>query len=696
MTKAIVETQSQKTQKDEHYISLKALLEHLMEVEADIPYKSVFSFKPFIEKIKANISGGQTKESDPFLQEIERLVSNFTHMGHNIPLEKRHEIVATLFPSLFFEGQMGFVAMPFNKEFFFLTPAFQEVFDSEEWQINIADKLPTAKMGSPAIEAGKLILKSLYNQEFESKANETMTFRHRDTKLERHMKVDIVFDYINTTSNAPLPELDEQKIHQLYNEWDNEAFWLEQFPPENFEFEGLVIGYVQDVTEVAILSKMKEMMLTGHEREMEDAPDILDHLNQMVRSFLQMPDIAFGNLLKRGFKYADLVSWSILGGLDIVSQFTKEDFVQSKTYGKIIAGQQLLIVGSLENIEEPGKIERHLLSQGYQSLLLVPQKDRGGRTIGVVELASTQAYCFNRQIATKLEELITLFTMGGNRWIQEVDNSINFFIQEQFTYIHPSVQWKFQEVSQKFLLSAPESDQISTLEPIVFKNVYPLYGQSDIVSSSKIRNRSIEADMLDNLQRVVKVIKAFRKRLEFQLLDVYQARAEALIQRLEDGGYVSSDESQIVELLVQDIHPLLRELSGQFEDLPKGILKKYFNYLDPNLDLVYRQRKDYEDSVLLLNTQIANFIDQEVTKKQKVLPHFFEKYVTDGVEYNIYVGQSLLQDGQFSEYFLKDFRLWQLILMCNVTRLVEKARMKLPVQLSTAQLIFVYNNALSI
>ena len=289
-----------------------------------------------------------------------------------------------------------------------------------------------------------------------------------------------------------------------------------------------------------------------------------------------------------------------------------------------------------------------------------------------------------------------MYSIGSNRWIQEMDNTISFFIQKQFTYIHPSVEWKFQEVSQKFLLSPPEQGKAPALDPIVFKNVYPLYGQADIVGSSKIRNHSIEADMLDNLQRVQQVIKAFRGKLEFQLLDIYLAKTETFSRRLKSGGFVSSDESQIVELLTEEIHPLLQELQEKYDQLPKSILNDYFDYLDPKLNIVYRKRKDYENSVHELNELISSYLDKEVAKKQKLLPHFFEKYVTDGVEYNIYLGQSLLPEGNFSQYFLKDFRLWQLMLMCEITRLVEKNKQNFQVPLTTAQLVFVYNNALSI
>lgn len=134
----------------------------------------------------------------------------------------------------------------------------------------------------------------------------------------------------------------------------------------------------------------------------------------------------------------------------------------------------------------------------------------------------------------------------------------------------------------------------------------------------------------------------------------------------------------------------------EFKDAPKDVLQKYFDYLDPHLNIVYRRRKAYEESVSRLNKEISDFVEKENAAKQKVLPHFFEKYTTDGVEYNLYIGQSLLQNGKFSSFFLKDFRLWQLIMMCEITRKVKQLSSELAVPLTTAQLIFVYNNPLSI
>ncbi|MEM6831939.1 MAG: hypothetical protein AAF551_15620, partial [Bacteroidota bacterium] len=484
------------------YLPIKQFMEKMTTTEEVNPYSSTFSFIPFIEKMRMEkkkfISTGRIMDMALFNELGERLLAFANDDNLDSP-EKRQELVSILFPSLFFDGQLGFVAKPFTKEFFYLTPAVQEIFASDEWEVKISGHLVKGKMGSPAIEAGRLILDIFHGYKFESNSYQIMTFRHRETMLERHFKVNVILDFIKATPLKEVKELDAAQVHELFNEWDNEQFWLEHFPPEDFVFEGLVIGYIQDVTEVEVLSNMKEMMISDKDADLEEPDSTREELTSLIRSYLGWPDVSFGSLLNRDFKYAKLFSWSILGGIDELAPFTRDDFYQSSTYGKVLNSGDVVIIGDLQQMEQPTEIESRLIKKGYRSLLLSPQKDKNGYILGIMELASDQAYRFNKQTLTKLSEIISLFSVGTNRWIQEMDNHINFFIQKQFTYIHPSVEWKFQEVSQKFLFASLENGQKPTLETIVFKEVYPLYGQADIVGSSKIRNRSIEADMLDNL-----------------------------------------------------------------------------------------------------------------------------------------------------------------------------------------------------
>jgi hypothetical protein len=125
-------------------------------------------------------------------------------------------------------------------------------------------------------------------------------------------------------------------------------------------------------------------------------------------------------------------------------------------------------------------------------------------------------------------------------------------------------------------------------------------------------------------------------------------------------------------------------------------ISRYKDSLDPELGFYYKKRKDFDESVAALNEAIAAYVDEEEEKAQSYFPHYFEKYKTDGVEYTIYIGGSISEQGGFDPLFLKNIRLWQLIMMCNVVRKAEELKSKLGVKPELAHLLLVQNTPLSI
>ena len=67
------------------------------------------------------------------------------------------------------------------------------------------------------------------------------------------------------------------------------------------------------------------------------------------------------------------------------------------------------------------------------------------------------------------------------------------------------------------------------------------------------------------------------------------------------------------------------------------------------MGMLYKHRKEYEDSISLINHTLARFIDKEQAAAQKVYPHYFERYITDGLEFNIFMGQSISPRKRFDE-----------------------------------------------
>ena len=57
-----------------------------------------------------------------------------------------------------------------------------------------------------------------------------------------------------------------------------------------------------------------------------------------------------------------------------------------------------------------------------------------------------------------------------------------------------------------------------------------------------------------------------------------------------------------------------------------------------------------------MNEVLSGYLDAEQEKAQAMFPHYFEKHKTDGVEYDIYIGASIVEDGKFNRLYLHNLR----------------------------------------
>jgi hypothetical protein len=125
-------------------------------------------------------------------------------------------------------------------------------------------------------------------------------------------------------------------------------------------------------------------------------------------------------------------------------------------------------------------------------------------------------------------------------------------------------------------------------------------------------------------------------------------------------------------------------------------LEAYRAALDPGLGTVYRQRRDYEESMTLVTDTISAYLDAEEDLAQSMFPHYFERQRTDGVDHTVYVGRSLVEDGRFDDLYLRNLRLWQLMVTCGIARRTEAVLPRLTVPLATTHLVLAHHAPLSI
>ena len=143
------------------------------------------------------------------------------------------------------------------------------------------------------------------------------------------------------------------------------------------------------------------------------------------------------------------------------------------------------------------------------------------------------------------------------------------------------------------------------------------------------------------------------------------------------------------------IHPIFFYLQESHEDLAE-IVSRYTLRLDTEFQMIYNKRKEYEKSVNEINETIAEIIDTHQVKMQQIFPHYFEKYQTDGIEYNIYIGKSLQKTRKFVPLYLFNIRLWQLLLACEIEFKMVELKKVLSYPMDICSLIFVHDETMSI
>ena len=676
-----------------HYIPLAQFTQDL-PFRKEFPYQVQVSFDPLLERIRTFMQQESSLSDDAYQEVVQKFSYLQTCPAANgkfqQPDASMDHLLAYYFPLFSQKDVLGFVGTPFGQDFIYQTPSLKRLFEDGDYEISLNHCQDIDTSFFPVLHAIRLILEKCYHQEVKLDMSETFTLRHKQTKLEKHYRATVYFDSIEVTSTQPLKPLDDTTLQHLLNHYDDKAQWLEQFPPDHFVFEGVSFVLFEDVTETEILSRIRDQI--GNSEEVTNLPEQVAFIEQQLRSFLGNHRVVSGFVSTIMREWNDkTASLSILSRLDSNPYGAQHPTaVAQSQYERAMTTKEPVVCSDLRQAPITA-VEETLLANGIESLILVPIKDQAGEVLAIIELGAPAATPLNAFTLFRLQEINTFLEIALNRYQRELENSISLLIQKEFTSIHPSVGWKFRQVAEQALFQ----DQGPVDTNISFPEVYPLFGQLDIVGSSRSRNAAIQADLQENLSQLVTALQICRAQLDFPLLEMLEHQAKTWRTKVAH-NFFSNDETQVSSFLIRDVHPLLRQLSQEHPKRYAASVQAYFQHIDAEVGIVYKKRRAFEQSVSRINHTIAQFMEAEEERMQQIMPHYFEIYKTDGVEYNLYVGRSLLPRGDFSFYYVKNFRLWQLTTMSQLVRLLDTMRPELPVPLTTAPLIFVYGSTLNI
>jgi hypothetical protein len=539
-----------------------------------------------------------------------------------------------------------------------------------------------------------MILKQLYHYDLPAGSTVIRGLRDEETGLPGYYRLNIDSRFIEVAPKNGLPALDLEEVRKRRPVKELIPWLVEHLPLTAFLFEGISALTVTDVTEEYVVDSVKNLILTPNFNEgCNHNGEVIRYLNVLAGT----NDVNFG-----------LLPLLLVNGRPVYSQSScyhsilaataESDEETEKTYLGLV--QQYFKDPKLklyETLPEPVEEEHFFLQAlrrgGIVSYGLVPVY-YNNRLAGVLEVSSKKAGVLNEDLLSRVDVMIPLLAQLLQRGIDEFDAEIKTIVKENFTSIQPAVEWKFNEAAWHYERLLEMGNEPASIETIYFKSVYPLYGAIDIRNSTLERNSALRRDLQTQFRLLTETLSVLQAEANLQLIEELLHQAQKW-QLAMNGALTTADELNLNSFLRDKVDSFLVHFRETRPDLDHHITP-YLHATDESDGEAYQSRRELESCIQLVNKTVNGLLEDTIGELQKSYPFYFEKFRTDGVEYDIYIGQSISPDRSFDLLYLRNLRLWQLKSMAMVARQTHNLLPQMMDPLQTTQLIFVHSASIDI
>jgi hypothetical protein len=662
--------------------------------EVEFPAIMQVSFFKLIETLEQQLKGDDEAAAayaKALLKEVEKhpeLRDGISDLSHLKKLDKSVRMMSrAMFPDALTTNEIKIITPPFYFEPFYTSTRFDNIIKAsgEDFEFTMKD----VDEDTFYLYCCYFILGQYYHFPFSGGGTpQFLEFFNKKTELLRTYKMLVNVEMCEFIPTEKAINISQADFEVLIRNFDDIKLWKEKFPPNSWIMRGVNILSLADVTTDQSIGSITSNLLVK-------STDTFDKIQQGIRGLLNNNKLSIGILkLEDGALFPmdqDEVKSALL---DSGETLKCETDMCRNTVEQIVHKKEPLVVSDTEYFDkiQNSKLSKKILKSGFLSYMLLPIIHEE-EFLGFMEIGSQNKFEIHSGMLNTMAGILPILAMAHKRFLTEVQNQIEAVIQQECTTIHPSVKWRFEEEAAKFITAQEDGDNPG-FKDIVFNNLYPLYGQLDIKGSSERRNKAVSADLIKQLKGIEKVLKAALKLYKLPSYEELIYRTESFIRILKK-ELAAGSEHTILAFLNSDVYPIFDYLRKKDEGL-KDLIEGYEAIIDPDIKTVYDERKKYDNGVNLINQRLANYLDKRQVEAQAMFPHYFERYKTDGVEFNMYIGQSIAQNETFDDIFLKNIRLWQLQVICEMENEFKHIQKELDSSIEVASLILVYNTPISV
>jgi hypothetical protein len=604
---------------------------------------------------------------------------------------------------------------PINPKIFFGTDGFYELL-TDQTTGDLRCDLESVNQGTirqKVLMIYSMVLEKFYNFPISHFGEMLIALREGKSRLQKYYKINIDTRFVDVILKGELPELDANTIRRQIQENTDISELLTLLPLSLFRFEGISVVTVTDVTQEHALEKLKNTILN---RGNFDPTTYYQHITDTLKTLVEDPDVEFGlmPLLRVNNKLIfnqNTILHSKLVTAANASHLAEELYLAlAESYFK---NPKVIFMRNMGEEDEKHQFVKVLKDDGVESYALVPVYF-DNKIAGVLELFSHQEGVIDEKILSRIDPALSLIAQIFQNNITEFNASIDNVIRDKFTSLQPAVQWKFKDAAWHYIRDKAEKASGAAIESIGFKDVYPLYGAVDIRNSTYERNLALREDLRLQFSVLIDTFEVLKKKQGFGLADEMAFKCKKMLAWITDESS-DNDEVKIREFLDNEVHPFLTHFREHQVKQQSGIsvlagnseheepdddiavaIDRYFALTDETNGQAYANRRDLETSMQTINASVNLYLDLFKTEIQQSFPTYFEKFRTDGIEYDIYIGQSIEPEKAFSNLYLKNIRLWQLTSMAAIARITHSLLPAMTKPLLTTQLIFINSGTIDI
>lgn len=666
---------------------------------------SKISFLPFINYLKDKLTGSSDTRAGFYHYLIEKFelepallqpVEDSSLLDENQGLL---ELLGTvLFPVISEqEKNMFTMAVPYQFSVFNYSTAFRKLFvDGAETHFLLpADATDQYIKHAQCTLIYEHILDKFYGVKLNND-NMDLVYPVTDTitGIKRYYKLRYDRRFIDIHLKGTLPQIQDCAVClNTFRILDLEQ-QLQKMPLDLFAVEGFAVWVAEDVTTQESLEAIKRVLL----RQETCDTSIIHELKANIQALVGLNNVEVGLM-----PFVKLNDQFVMDGACVQHSLMGKNWRPGDE--KSCAEFQMCL-GFLTEHPEPVPIAvldeqmtamapflKNLWLAGARSYISYPIQNNDG-LLGLLELTSPVPNQLNLEVLARIEPAMPLLSLALLKNRDTFNHRIEKLIKEKFTALQPSVEWKFAEVAWKYMHGHHNGGAATMPGNVVFEQVYPLYGAIDIRNSTIERSHAIQKDLKEHLNLVEETLNKLQTQLSLPLLEGLTFKNHNFRQSI-DKGLPTENEVRINDFFELELNPVLQHL--QKSNLQaQEIVAQYFDKVNDPHGYLYRSRNEYEATLAAINDAVLQYLEPEEATLQRSYPHYFEKYKTDGVEYNIYIGQSIAPNNQFDLLYLKNIRLWQLRSMAEIACVTHKLLPSLKVPLQTTQLILIHSQPISI